>query len=167
MVATKLIQFLYPPEFSDATIVLQLIIAGNAVGYLGWILYTFLITTGRQTFCMWNSLTIGVGVLSANLLLVPHHGYHAVAVIQMTTDVVLFASMATYVVRQGYLFLQARTVWKIIFASSTMGVALFLVKDVSLIAAIVVGIAVYGTMILALRGFGDQEREIMAKVLQR
>jgi O-antigen/teichoic acid export membrane protein len=167
MVAAKLIAFIYPPEYQATTIVLQLVIAGNALGYLGWILYTFFIATGRQKYCMWNSLAVGIAVLTANLILVPRYGYRVVAVIQMLTDVVLFTSMAVYLVRQGYPFQETRTAWKIVLASLTMGLVLYLLPDVPLIPSIGIGIVVYAIAILLLRGFGDQEREIMTKLLQR
>jgi O-antigen/teichoic acid export membrane protein len=167
MVASKMIGFIYPPEYHDTTIVLQLVIAGNALGYLGWILYTFLIATGRQKYCMWNSLVVGIAVLSSNLFLVPRYGFRVVAVIQMLTDIVLFTSMAVYVVGQGYPLRETRTAWKIVLASLTMGVGLSLIPTVPLLPSIAAGIVVYAIMILLLRGFGDQEREVMRKLLQR
>src|SRR5512140_416205 len=66
-------------QSSDAPFVLQLLIGGNALGYLAWILQSFLLALDHQRFCMWNSVVIALLVLTANLLLVPVFGYAAVA----------------------------------------------------------------------------------------
>jgi O-antigen/teichoic acid export membrane protein len=167
LLAPEIIAILYPPAFSDAALVLQILIVGAAVGYLSWILQSFLLSQNHQKFCMWNSLAIAALVLAANLLLTPRLGYRAMTVISACTELLIFASLQVYTARVGFppkhLFVFA----KILLAVCVMGAVIFLFKPWGLFPNIALGIVVYVTMLLVLKVYGDQEKEILSKVLNR
>jgi O-antigen/teichoic acid export membrane protein len=167
ILAAKIIAAIYPPTFSGASFVLQVVIIGNALGYLAWVIYTFLLSLGRQRFCMWNSLIIGVIVLGSGLLFVPRYGYPAVAVIMTGSEIALFLSLILYTGRMGYHPRNIRTGGKILAAAAIMGGILLALGDWPLIPSIVLGGATYAVVIYALRALGDQERELITKILQR
>lgn len=165
ILAPRIIAALYPPAFTPSAFVLQVVIAGNSLGYLAWILYTFLIALGRQRFCMWNSLGVATFVVIANILVVPIYGFSGTAVVTTITDVVLFASLMSYTVRIGYRFYDLMLFTKVGGAAFVMGGVLHFGGFLPLALVIPCGFCVYALMLLAVRVFGDQEREIIGKVL--
>jgi O-antigen/teichoic acid export membrane protein len=167
LLAARIIGFLYPSPFAEATPVLQLVIAGNAVGYLAWILYTFLLAINRQKYCMWNSLVVALAALVASLIVVPRFGFIAVAVLSFVTDMALFLSLLQYTIRIGF-HLDAKSKFpKTVLSAVVMGVLLFVLRDWYLVPVVVAGSCTYVGMLLLLGVFGDQERELLAKILNR
>jgi O-antigen/teichoic acid export membrane protein len=165
VLAPRIMELIYPPAYAAGAIVLQVIIAGNAVGYLAWILTTFLLSIGRQSYCMLNSLTVAALVAVSSFLLIPPYGFVAVAAIIAVTEVLLFASLATYAWRQGYRSTSFASPLKILLASALMGLLLQVLSFLPLLVVVVCGVLVYGALILLLRVIGDQEREILSKIL--
>ncbi len=165
VLAPRIMELIFPPAYAAGAIVLQLIIAGNAVGYLAWILTTFLLSIGRQSYCMLNSLSVAVLVAAASFVLIPPYGFVAVAAIIALTEVVLFISMATYAWRRGYRSISLASSLKILLASALMGLVLRVFSFLPLLILVVCGILVYGVLILLFRVIGDQEREMLSKIL--
>ena len=167
ILAPQIMAFLFPPEYASAAVVLRIISAGIAVGYLAWILYSFLIAVNRQTFCMWNSLGVALLVFSSNMMLVPVFGYTAVAWITMATELVLFLSSVLYVRHIGYPIRGIMVYAKVLVAAAVMAGALILMRDLPLVVTVVCGGLVYSSMLYFLHTFGDQERELLSRILQR
>jgi O-antigen/teichoic acid export membrane protein len=167
LLAPRIIGVLYPPSFAEATLVLQLIIGGNAVGYLAWILYTFLLAVNRQEYCMWNSLVVALVALVASLIAVPRFGFRAAAVISMATDVTLFLSLLQYTMRIGFRMGEISKLPRIILSAAVMGVLLFVLREWYLVPVIILGSCTYFGLLLLLGVFGDQERELLAKAFSR
>jgi O-antigen/teichoic acid export membrane protein len=167
VLAPRIIGILYPSSFTKAAPVLQLVIAGNAVGYLAWILYTFLLALNRQKFCMWNSLVVALTALVASLIAIPRFGFMAVAAVSLATDVALFLSLLQYTVKIGFRIDAMSKLLRIVLSAAVMGVLLFLLREWYLVPVVVVGSCTYVGMLLLLGVLGDQERELLAKVLKR
>jgi O-antigen/teichoic acid export membrane protein len=161
VLAPKIMELIYPQEFAPAAIVLQIIITGNALGFLAWILTAFFLATGRQNYCMWNSLAVAGFASLANLLLVPAYGFVAVACISATTEILLFLSLGTYLLRRGYAPLELRTSAKVVLSACVMGAALWFARPLPLLLLVPAGALWYGFLLLILRVAGDQERELL------
>jgi len=167
ILAPRIIGILYPSSFAEAAPVLQLVIAGNAVGYLAWILYAFLLALNRQKYCMWNSLAVALTVLAASLILIPRFGYLAVALISLATDLVLFLSLLLYTIHIGFPMNEKTKLPRILLSASAMGVVLVVLREWYFVPVVVLTAGGYMGMLLLLRVLGDQERELLAKVLNR
>jgi O-antigen/teichoic acid export membrane protein len=167
LLAPDIIHLLYPASFAPATRVLQVMIAGNAMGYLAWIIQTYLLALNRQRLCMWNALAVAASVCILTYWLVPQYGYLFVAIIFMATEFCLFGSLALITYRIGYPPVDLRQVLRVVAAAAVMGGAAFALKEVSLALAVVGGIGVYVVMLFFLRVFGEQEKEILAKLVER
>jgi O-antigen/teichoic acid export membrane protein len=161
MLAPRIMDLIYPAEYAGGGIVLQLIISGNAVGFLAWVLTSFLLATGRQNFCMWNSLAVAGFASLANALLVPRYGFVAVASLCALTEILLFLSLGSYLVRRGYVPLEFRASAKILLAAALMGALLWLAHSLPLLVLVLSGALCYGLFLLAFRVPGDQERELL------
>ncbi len=167
ILAPRIIATLYPPEFSASVPVLQFLIAGNALGYLAWILYTFLLALNHQKFCMWNSLGVAASALIASILVIPTFGFVGVAVVTMATDTILFITLMSYVVQIGYTFNDVTLFGKVIGSAIVMGIAVYTLQNLPLALVITIGVCIYGTMLFMTRVFGDQEREVISRILNR
>ncbi len=165
LLAPKIMDLVFPSAYAAGGVVLQIIIAGNTVGFLAWILTSFLLAIGRQTYCMWVSLVLAGAASVANLLLVPVHGFVAVAYIIAATDILLFLSFGTYVMRRGYTPLAFHAPAKIILCSAAMGIVLWFARSLPLLLLVPLGVLCYGLLFLILRVPGDQEREVFFALL--
>jgi O-antigen/teichoic acid export membrane protein len=167
ILAPQIIAFLYPASFAAAADVLRIIIIGSAVGYLAQILYIFLLALNRQAACMWNLLAVAGAVILANLFIVPQAGFRGVAFVFMCTDIVLFLSLLVLAGRTRHSVRIPPEIGKIILSAATMGGALLLLRDWPLIPVVLIGGSVYVAMLFAFRVFGDQETQIVTKLLRR
>jgi O-antigen/teichoic acid export membrane protein len=167
LLAPRIIEILYPASFAEASTVLQLVIAGNALGYLAWILYAFLLAVNRQRYCMWNSIVVAIAAFAASFILIPRFGYVAAAAISLATDGILFSSMLQYTLRIGFVMNQIAKFPRVLISAAGMGVLLYLLKDWYLVPVVILASSLYFGLLILLGVFGDQEREILRKVLTR
>ena len=165
LLAPKIMGLIYPAEYAAGGTVLQVIIAGSTVGFLGWILTSFLLAIGRQNYCMWSSLAVGGIASLANFLLVPSYGFLAVAAINASTDILLFFVLGSYVLRQGYPPLELQPSAKIILSAAATGTVLWFARTLPLLVLIPLGIICYGLLLVFLRVAGDQEREVLLSLV--
>jgi O-antigen/teichoic acid export membrane protein len=167
LLAPRIIEILYPASFAKASTVLQLVIAGNALGYLAWILYAFLLAVNRQKYCMWNSIVVAITAFAASLILIPRFGYVAAAAISLATDVVLFFSMLQYALRIGFVMDEIAKFPRVLLSAAGMGVLLYVLKDWYFVPVVILASSLYFGLLILFGVFGDQEREILRKVLTR
>ncbi len=167
ILAPRIIAVFYPPEFASAVPVLRFLIAGNSLGYLAWIVYAFLLALNRQKFCMWNSLGVAASALIASILVIPIFGFVGVAVVTMATDVVLFITLMVYAAHIGYTFSDVALFGKVIGSAIVMGISVYVLQSLPLALVIIIGVCIYGSLLFVTRVFGDQEREVISKVLNR
>ena len=167
IIAPEVIRLLYPSEFAGAATVLRLIVAGNSLGFVAWILVTFLLSIDRQRFCMWNALSMAGAVAVASVLLVPRLGYAGAAAINGACDVVLCISLSVYLHRQGFVLGDARAAARILAATGAMAFVVVGLSAWGIFVAVPAGVCVYGAVLYALGAFGDQERELLARLVQR
>ena len=166
IIAPRVMALLYPPSFQDATIVLQVIICGDAIVYLGWIIYAFLLALDHQKICMTISLIGAGGAILTNLLLVPRFGYLGAAYATTGIDIFLFVLYVYSSWRVGYSIGRLSSFLKIIASGAIMGVLLLLTSQLNLFVEIILGAAVYFASLYAMGGFGDQEKEFLGKIFQ-
>jgi len=166
IIAPKLIALLYPPAFHEATIVLQVIICGDAIVYLGWIIYAFLLALDRQRTCMTISLIGAAVAIIVNLILVPRFGFQGAAYAIMLVDIFLFVLYVYSSWRAGYTIGRLSSFLKIIAAGAIMGVVLLFTSRLNLFMDIFLGAVVYFVALYAMSGFGDQEKEFLGKIFQ-
>ncbi len=167
LLAPKIISLVYPNSFESASMVLQLIICGEAFVYLAWVVYVFLLAIGYQKICMWISISIAIMSFGMNVIVVPQFGYLGVAFTIMATDFLLLIVYVFYLIKVGFTLGNFADYIKILIASAIMGTLLFFIKDWYLIPVILVGVGLYFVVMLVVRGFGDQEKEFLARIFSR
>ena len=167
IVGTDLFRALYPEEYLPGVLVLQVIMVGNVLGYMNWVLYAFLLSSNRQTFLMALSLGIGLGVAALSAVLVPRYGYLALPFLTAGVEACLFAVQIEFVRRIGYRRLWLRSLWRPAAAAFVMAIVLLPLGPLPLIVRICLGAVVYGSALYAFKGLGEQERAILRGLMTR
>jgi O-antigen/teichoic acid export membrane protein len=161
LLAPKFFSLLFPPTFDAGVVVLQLTIVGNIFGYMDWIIYAFLLAVDRQKFMMQLSISIGIGTLIVGMLFVPQFGFNALPWIQMSVEFSLFLVQVWYLIRIGYWSSPFTTILKPLLATIVMGIIIFLMIQFNLFLLIGVGGILYLGIVYVLKGFGEQETQIL------
>jgi O-antigen/teichoic acid export membrane protein len=167
IVGNDLFRLLYTEEYLPGVIVMQVILLGNVLGFMDWVLYAFLLSGNRQAFLMRLSLAAGVGAALLSLILVPRYGYLALPFLTAGIETLLFVIQIVYVRSIGYRRLWLRSLWRPVAAALVMAGTLLLLGSLPVLARILLGAAVYGVALYAVRGLGEQERAILQGLISR
>ena len=163
--APKIFSLLYTEQYTPGIIVLQVAIAGNILGYMDWVMYSFLLAIRRQVFLMTISLSVGACVLVASLFLIPAFGFVTLPFLQAATEAALFGIQISYLFHLGYRSFGMAQVTKPVVAAALMGIVLWSLRELHLFLLIAAGGAVYLAALYMLKGLGEQEMTILKSVL--
>jgi O-antigen/teichoic acid export membrane protein len=166
ILAPQIISLLYPVQFAEAISVLRIVICGDALVYLAWIVFALLLALNYQKICMWISVSVAFISLIMNLFIVPRFGYVGVASNLFLTDIILFISYFYHARKMGFSIDRLSNYLKIFLSAGFMGIVLFLLKDWYLIPNIFVGSGIYFALLYVMKCFGDQEKELFVKVFR-
>ncbi len=167
LLAPQIFALLFPVQFAPGTIVLQIMVVGSIFGYMDWVLSSFLLAIGRQTFLMAISLFLGIAVTVSSLIVVPMTGYVALPFVSATNEILLFAIQIIYVFRLGYRSFSPSILVRPLIASAVMGMVLQFAGFLHLFLLIPLGVIVYGGSLVLIRGLGTQEMTILHRLLER
>jgi O-antigen/teichoic acid export membrane protein len=156
-----------PTAFGPSVPVLAVLVGGVALGYLNWVITSLLLAVNRQKVTMVSTLVVAVFAVAANVLLVPTYGPMAVAWIVAGTDAVLFAAYFLYLARTEYAIQPVALFLKPLVAALCMAGVLLILPRIHVLLAIPLGMVVYAVVMFVLKGFGQQEREMMQGLLRR
>jgi O-antigen/teichoic acid export membrane protein len=167
IVGNDLFRLLYTEEYLPGVIVMQVILFGNVLGFMDWILYSFLLASNRQAFLMRLSLGVGLCAGLLSLILVPQYGYLALPFLTAGIETILFVVQILYVRHIGYRRLWLRSLWRPAAAALVMAATLLLLGSIPLLARIPLGAAIYIAALYAFRGLGEQERAVLRGLITR
>ena len=164
ILAPKIFSLLFPPEFLPGVVVLQIIILGNVFGFMDWIIYTFLIAINRQSFSMITSVVVGLSTFLISILVIPSIGYTALPFIQVVVEVSLFIIQCWYLAKIGFRLISIKHFIKPLIASLLMIAVVILMRQFNILLLIIIGILVYSCIMYLIRGFGEQEKEMIRAI---
>jgi O-antigen/teichoic acid export membrane protein len=168
VLAARIIGFVYAgKDFSPAIPVLAILVGGVSVGHLNWVITSLLLSVNRQKITMIATLLVAIVAVIANMVLVPSFGPQAVAWIVTGTDTVLFLSFFLYLARTEYAIGPFALFGKPLLAALCMSAVLLVTPQLHILLAVPLGIMTYAGVMILLRGFGQQEREMMQGLLRR
>jgi O-antigen/teichoic acid export membrane protein len=167
LLAPKIFAFLFPVQFAPGIVVLQIMVVGVVFGYMDWVLASFFLAIGRQTFLMAISLFLGTAVTVACLIAVPMAGFVALPFVSATNEFLLFVIQIVYVYRLGYRSFSPSVLVRPLIASAVMGIILHLAGFLHLFLLVPLGVIVYGGTLVLIRGLGSQEMTILNRMLER
>jgi O-antigen/teichoic acid export membrane protein len=158
-----------PQYLPHAAIALQLMIGSIPFGWVNSITNYVLIALGQQTK-LTRAFVIGLTFnLVANLIFIPRtaNGYEAAAVITIFSEIVEGAAFYYYLRRSLGSIPWLALFGPLILAAMAMAAMVALLLPVSLLLAVIGGLAVYGIGLIALGAFGPEERELLRALLPR
>jgi O-antigen/teichoic acid export membrane protein len=173
VLASPIISLVYPGEhgqptpFAPSVPVLAILVGSVGLGHLNWVVTSLLLAVNKQKVTMIATLVVAVFAVVANFLVVPSHGPLAVAWIVAGTDVVLFIAYFLYLARTDYAVRPVALFLKPVVAAFCMAAVLLMLPHIHVLLAVIVGMLSYAAVMLALGGFGQQEREMVQGLLRR
>lgn len=165
LLAPKVFNLIYTNEFVAGVIVLQIAIIGNLWAYMNWITATFLLAINKQNFMMITSMSLGLLISFASLYFVPRVGFVSLPIMLMAVEFIIFTLHRWYLVKIGYGTFSLFFLVKPVVASLIMGCVIGLIIEMNFFILVVIGILVYFLLLFSMKGFGDQEMEILKKVV--
>lgn len=155
MLSARLIALVAGPQYAPAAPVLSILIWAPAILFIYIPLNSIVLSQLTKKAMAITGANVIVNV-AGNLLLIPHYGIKAAAIMTVVSES-LQGIFYFYFVRKNITnFSFARNLIKPLFAAAVMGVLLWFIKDRNLVISLVSGAAVYGLALLA-TGFITKE----------
>ena len=156
LVASELTVFLFGAAYAPSAMTLRILLWYNLFAFLGCLLANLLIAGGRQIVDAWISLAQVIANIGLNLILIPHYSYNGAAIAPVIGAFVGVAFTFFYAVRDPRILLpipwreagQAALVNAVFLAIFAGWMAL---ADLPVLLDILLGIAIYGCLLLAFR----------------
>ena len=165
LLAPKIFELLYTAEFAPGIIVLQLAIISNLWAYMNWMTATFLIAVDRQKFMMATSMCLGITISIISFFIVPKFGFVTIPLMLTTVEFLIFTLHRWYLVKIGYGRFSLFFLVKPLIASLVMGCVVGLLIHLNFFILVLIGIIVYFILLFSMKGFGEQELEILRKLI--
>lgn len=167
LLAPEYFGLVYPAEFNPGIWVFQLSVISIIPAFMNWVTATFLMAVNRQTVLMSASLLLGAAATLISLLLVPAHGYRILPVMMIAIEFLVFASHRIYLQKISHGDLKTSAILKPFAASLLMGGILMLLPGVNFVVLAFIGAAAYLLILWMIGGLGEQERQIIIRILNR
>lgn len=164
ILAPALIRFLYTDAYRQSATVLQIVIWVLPFMFLTEFYGYYLTAIHRERSAGRAALIMAGTNVALNLICLPRFGVWAAAIITVITEFVFLAQYLWALRDRGVIGALARLLWRPALASSVMAVALRVFPLHALLPMIVLGVLIYGGMILLL---GGVRRTELAAVLPR
>jgi O-antigen/teichoic acid export membrane protein len=152
--ASKTIHFLFGSNFSDSILALQILIWGMFCKYLSVVMERGLMVKGHQKV---NTAIIGIGLgicVLLNLFLIQRFGYLGTSIAMLATEFFVMIAGMYYVKKLlDFDFRKLLAPFlKVIFATLTMSITLYLTREANLFFSAGIGILSYVAVLLSLKG---------------
>jgi O-antigen/teichoic acid export membrane protein len=146
-------------------IALQIMIWSIPFGWINSITNYLIVALDSQRALTWTFVAgVGFNVI-ANLIFVPTYGYPAAAVTSILSEIVLLGAFYVLVRRDLEPMPWLRMLWRPAAAAALMLSAILIVRTVNEIAALAVGVGVYGGALWVLKPLNADERAQLRDLL--
>ncbi|MFZ2189416.1 MAG: flippase [Candidatus Magasanikiibacteriota bacterium] len=156
ILADKIILLVGGVNFIDATPILQILSLAVFGLYLGAVFGHTAVAINKQKQTMWIYISDSIITLVGYLIFIPLYGMYGGA--WMTVFSELYAGILLWFVIKKHTKekLKLNTFGKIIFASLVMGITLLYLKQLNIIVLAIIGIVVYGLILILTKGISKQ-----------
>jgi O-antigen/teichoic acid export membrane protein len=161
VLAPTIINFLYGSDYTAAVLPLSILIWVIPFMFVTEFLGYVIVVSGAERRVAW-AIAISTGVnVGLNVLLIPIFGVLAASLLTVLTEAVLLSQYA-WVLRDRLRPLN----WNLVLlrplvAAAIMGVVVYLLRDLFLPLNVLIGVLLYGVLLLALGGIGRSELDLM------
>jgi O-antigen/teichoic acid export membrane protein len=143
LVADRIIVGIYSSGFSEAAAALRILIWATPFSFLGWLLWTMLVSMNRQDLmARLNFLAMVINVIG-NLILIPKYSYAGASIATAVTNAVGCVLSVYFVSRLGCRVEFRRLIVKPAIACGVMAGCLILLRHLNLFLVVPVAAIIY------------------------
>jgi len=166
--ARDLILVLGGPEYVPGSVtVLQVLIWFLPFSFVNSVTHYVLIAVGQQRF-LTAAFVIGAGFnVVANLIAIPLYGILGAAVVTILSELVLLMPFYYGIRKHVGPVPWLRLCWRPVAATTIMALVLFPLRERSFLVTIPVGLIVYVALLLLLRTFTAEDRDVVRRLARR
>lgn len=164
VLAKPIIVLIAGPEFAASANILRLLslaifglVLGNVFGYIA-------LAINRQKQAIWIYLATAIFTTGAYFYFIPRYGIWGAAGASIFAEIFAGAGLLVLAGRYGKFFPKIFTALKILLASAIMGGVIYKIQPINIFASILVGIGIYGALIIVLK---TVSRQTLAEILKR
>ncbi len=161
VLAHKLTVSFFGQNFAPAAPALWLLVAAVSVLFIYVPVNSLIISQRTKTATKVTAVTLIVN-LALNIWLIPKYGFVMAAIITLGSELMQLIGYTYFVQTKIVSFTYFRNFVKPVIAGLVMGVVIYFLRDWNLILVIVAGGIVYSVVLLALRFFEKEDRELLA-----
>ncbi|GIF25439.1 O-antigen/teichoic acid export membrane protein [Actinoplanes tereljensis] len=162
LLAAPVITLFYGSKYPDSILVLQLMSFSLIPTFIAHITANIFHASTRPQLNTYIALLSVIFNVSVNFLLIPKFGLAGAAITSVATQLIVLVIGTIMINRHVFELPYWRVLWRPILASAVMAGAMFLYRSIWLVP---VYILVYVIALYALRGFTEQDKEVLRAAL--
>jgi O-antigen/teichoic acid export membrane protein len=162
LLAGPIITMFYGSKYPDSIVVLQVMSFTLIPAFIAHITANVFHASSRPQLNTYIALFSVIFNVVVNLLLIPMFGLVGAAITSVATQLVVLVIGATLINRHIFALPYWRVLWRPVVASLVMAASMLLYRSIWLVPVYVL---VYGVALYALRGFTEQDRNMLRAAL--
>jgi O-antigen/teichoic acid export membrane protein len=160
LLADKIIYLIAGPEFTESIPVLQINLLALGLIFFGTLFMNIMIAAKLERSIFWALLICALVNVSGNLFFIPqfpNNAYLVPAVISVITEILVVVLTGYFIWKKLKFFPKLEKFFQILLAGILMGIPIYFLKNLNFFILLLIGIAVYGVSLLALRIISKEE----------
>ena len=167
VLADKIINIVYGPQFYNSIVVLQIVIWSVAILFLNYVLTTTLTSINLQRVVMYaTGLSVAVNIL-LNLLVIPRYSYVGASYVMIATELTNFSICFYYASKHLCALHVQRILLKPLAGSLVMTLVVYYLRPINIFVIFGVAVWVYFASLIALRTFTQQDVNVIKGIMGR
>jgi O-antigen/teichoic acid export membrane protein len=167
VLANKFIALFYAGQFSASIIAFQILAFFIPLRFVSSITGTLLTSINRQSQRMICGCLSALFNIVLNAIMIPYLSYIGASIATVLSEVFLYFVFIYYITKHYKKLELHKHFIKPLAASLMMGGFLFYFKDVNLFLLIILAVFVYFVILLVLRTFTQEDKDILKQVVKR
>lgn len=160
LLADKIIYLIAGPEFVKSIPVLQINLLALGLIFFGTLFMNIMIAAKLERSIFWALLICAVVNVSGNLFFIPqfpNNAYLVPAVISVITEILVVLLTGYFIWKKLKFFPKLEKFFPILLAGILMGIPIYFLKNLNFFLLLLIGMAVYGICLLALKIISREE----------
>lgn len=169
ILADKIILLVFGLRFEPSIIALQILIWTIVLTFAGASSVQLLVSINKQLIITKISIICLLFNFVLNLILIPKFSYVGASVATVLTEIVMvvYIFLVTYKIGHGIpIKMVSNDLFKVLFATSIMGISIIFLKDLNLFLLIILGTSIYFLTLYLIKGIGEEDRLIVKNILK-
>ncbi|MCG2829237.1 polysaccharide biosynthesis C-terminal domain-containing protein [Methanothermobacter sp. K4] len=167
MLADRFIELFYGGGYLGAILAFQILALFIPIRLVSTVTGTLLTSINRQGFRMFSVGLSAVLNIILNIALIPSYSYIGASAATVISEVFLYLLFLFYIWRHYRGLNVSSTFTRPALASIVMALAIYPVRDMSLIITVALASCVYFAVLAVIGGFRDEDRMIIMNILGR